>query len=1702
MTSPASSGPAGPHFEGQVAAYYLLSLLTGAQPRGLSGTTIEKIELQRASEGHPLDDVIIHAHDAQGAKAVLAIQVKRSITFAPSDPVFRSVVHQIAKTAGEIDLDAGRYEFAIAIARTSRKIDGAYQDVLAWARDLDSAKTFIERIHRTGSANDDMRSFVQTFRAQLIDAGESGDDETVWCLLRRLQILTFDFTAPGSASEELAKERAAGALHPNEADRGSSLWASLIELALRVAATAGDRTREHLLEDLRAQSFRLTGERRFASARAALSEAADHALSDINDRVGDAILTRLERLDAVRTALDQHGYVEIRGEAGVGKSAVLKHIARQIAQESQLIVLAPDRTVPRGWLALRSALGFDGSARELFADLAADGGAVLFIDNLDNFDEQEQKTVSDLVREAAKTPGFAVLATARRSFGTEEPSFLSSAVLTQLGSAPPFIMSELSESEVDELKDTAPALRGLLSDQHPAREVTRNLYRLSRLSNLGTSEPSLRTEIDMAEQWWQSADGRRDEGHRERARLLGALANQALRRTQPLNVSGQPAAAINALVRSETLRDLGNDHVAFRHDVLREWSIANLLHTDSTALGRMPLESPAPASMARGLELAARMVLERDQDSARWSSLLSSVSGGHVHLSWRRAVLLAPVRSETSAQLLERLSEPLFADRAALLCELIRTVMAVEAEPIAARLVAAGMDAAFVPKDLKAPSGPSWYRLILWLLNVGEKLPGAAVPDVVALYGGWCTGLLGRDRLTPTLVRWLYYWLLQIETADDADDPSAWREPFDGQLDSHQLRPLTEELRAYFVLFSNHTPDLAVHYLQVLLPRRPDDVAVRSVLSSRGTLAQAAPAELAQLTAAALIPKESHARRHREFDEPFEYMDHLFIPASPAQGPFYELLVHAPLIGLALIRQLVEHAIEFYTRGRAYESDAIRLSIPDGERIFPWTASYAWSRQGAHHQCVTSALMALEAWGHTRIEAGASIPEVLSQVLGTDEVPAAYLLVAVDLLLSHWEKSREAVIPLLASPELLCLDRERHIMDEIPHSDLLGLGGLQKEPLGPITLETLKKRSSRRRSLDEMLGNYARGDAAEYRPALAELLRQAQLRVGEPAPGSTLRDPAFMTRHALNLIDPANWREVSVTLRDGSVVDAFQYAAPREESEHLQPLQEGDQERQTDVNFESRVSLALENPARSSPELAEAAVAWAQTAKTERASERDENWMREHAIYATALIAARDLSAELRTRHETWIRGIFTQALIAKDDPVDSLRPGIRYNPVAIAFVGLVHLLKDGNTADVRRILEIAARENPAGASGLAAMASQLAHIDPRLPRALVRCAFAACVRETREWDATEEDVAAQKERFQERMLAVIDAEIAWLSANGKEPSWPAFPLEPVRTRRRRRSPRSSTPEGSTETPTRTNARVFDQAASLWLRAAATLKIAEAPWLCDVIGRYSLWTLNANGAGRPPEEEIRAPDEWNAIYFELRGSCLPTIPSLEQLPSLKPIIELPDESFLDILPTFVRSLDTAYFETLSLQPHDAVKVRAVLANRLMGLWGWRRLHGSPDDSVEWHLGPAVAVLLFNDFLRPFPARCYLYPPAISRADPFLALLEQMNRTGASSVVALFTLNFLEVSPKWSHLPFILAAAEAWLSSYPDSTAFWVSRSMGQRLCQVIERAVGDRRPDLDREGSLRALVDRLLAALVRVGVFEASALERRLALSS
>src|SRR5262249_53349949 len=150
-------------------------------------------------------------------------------------------------------------------------------------RKMESAASFMARLERPGSANKNMRSFVETVRANLADAGAPSDDAAVWSVLRRLQIHVYDFDTIGSMHESYARDRVADVLHAADKSKAGPLWDSLVARALELAAVGGASTRDELRVSL--GDYRFNGDRQYSVIRAAIGEAAQHALSDMADQV-------------------------------------------------------------------------------------------------------------------------------------------------------------------------------------------------------------------------------------------------------------------------------------------------------------------------------------------------------------------------------------------------------------------------------------------------------------------------------------------------------------------------------------------------------------------------------------------------------------------------------------------------------------------------------------------------------------------------------------------------------------------------------------------------------------------------------------------------------------------------------------------------------------------------------------------------------------------------------------------------------------------------------------------------------------------------------------------------------------------------------------------------------------------------------------------------------------------------------------------------------------------------------------------------------------------------------------------------------------------------------------------------------------------------------------------------------------------------
>ena len=294
--------------------------------------------------------------------------------------------------------------------------------------------------------------------------------------------------------------------------------------------------------------------------------------------------------------------------------------------------------------------------------------------------------------------------------------------------------------------------------------------------------------------------------------------------------------------------------------------------------------------------------------------------------------------------------------------------------------------------------------------------------------------------------------------------------------------------------------------------------------------------------------------------------------------------------------------------------------------------------------------------------------------------------------------------------------------------------------------------------------------------------------------------------------------------------------------------------------------------------------------------------------------------------------------------------------------------------------------------------------------------------------------------------------------------------------------------------------RVDYHGAALWLKQARPIFNPNSePWLSALVFAYREWTLQANGFGEEKAEQYDGqPDEWNDVYFELAAKCVSGLNEDTLSESLQNLFAgLPDESFCDILPLFLRSADQAFFETNLVSIEQLLRIRAFLVAQLSETKAFGRNRDRDEARAETHLARALGPICFNDFNSPFPSKCYLPISFIPRADPFLPLLEAFVGEYRSPFLATMYLNFIEVAPRAEQLSFILGCAEKWLERFPASNRFWIEMEFGGRVAAILI-AIFQASPEAFKSERIRHRADDLLGRLVGLGVGQAHELEKLL----
>ena len=1070
MTSPYSTSGGGIYFEARVVAYYLAAILGESPARGVPGQYAVQALTQRAEFGDPLDDIIVTGLLENGKRGKLHLQIKSDLSFTPSDTNWVTVLHQAWDTY-ENSFDADIDRLGIAINTYSARADKHYQTVLKWAAHSVSGEHFIERINKKDFSHKDKRVFVDNIRSILESyAPDRITDDAIWTILRSFVILHFDFELKESSRDaESVLDRLRSYLPDAQRQKAVAIWDHLIVKAGELTPVGGGATRSTLVQQLSEASISTCTATSSWKDLQIIEQESRKALLDIKSDIHDFRLYRSDVYERIKQAFADGRFIQIDGEPGTGKSALLREIAEEFGRDGPIFVLKDSRIHPRGWGAHANVLSVSLDAAALLRELGAAGEPILFIDGIDKVtDPAVQLTINDLIRTIATEPALSrwkVLSTVREQNLEHIGTWLDPDALRQLP-VRTVTVPLLKDSELTVILENFPRLKPLALDSGDADVILRRPFFLDSVLTLAGIEGTAdlpATEVELLKLWWKLGGSECSDfaqAQHRRNTLLELAKRLSTAPYVPISIGGLKPEALEELKGAGVLRDKELGHsVVFAHDIYEEWALAELLLGRWRDMGAFLHEIQEPQLLVRPMQLLGSYLLESNNTEADWIDLHSKLSDPGLRPVWQRSVLTSCIKSTRAQQLLSKLEGFLGKDDHAQLKSLLIALRTIEVVPNPAFLNEEQFPDLDPDERVKfahhtaLPKLLTWIRFLNWFMAQPKNHWAHLLPDLLPVFATWQNACSGQNiHFCRKIGEAAHGWLVEFEAARHPDQWNDRRNPLGIDLEYDNEEQLEISIRSLFLSSAGDVPNLVAEYLKDHGSRERTHIFREKIMANSVVLARHVPSDLVDyiLSASLEHPQDREDRRSSHSDYFAHNLGitdhHTFYPASPVQPPFLLLLQAHESEGLRLIRALCNHSISVWQWDRERSDNRhepvtpipVKVGLPWGTQTF-WGDGqvYLWFRGIWANAAVGSALMAMEKWALDELDSGRSFDDVFRVVVEGNETVAA-LGLAVSLCLAHPEKSLECALPLITCPHVWNWDISRfvHDQDETPSNEI------------------------------------------------------------------------------------------------------------------------------------------------------------------------------------------------------------------------------------------------------------------------------------------------------------------------------------------------------------------------------------------------------------------------------------------------------------------------------------------------------------------------------------------------------------------------------------------------------------------------------------------------------------------------------------------
>lgn len=1090
--------------------------------------------------------------DGTSMRLSLQVKRSLTVSAAATNADFREVIQRSWATLQKSDFREHVDRVGAAVGTISEDTFRALTAVCEWARASDATEGFMKRFGDGGNASAAHSAVAEAIRSIAQVSAVPLSDQQLHRLLAHFVLVRFDFLHAGSTDDADAIAGLQRALVASQAPRAGDLWDVLRQMARDGAGRSAVHTRATLIRALTSWRFNgapaLAGDMQILreAARHWVDQQADdiggarlprQGLRDVlRTQIGAHRLTLIKGLPGTgKTVLLRSLIQELAADGTTLVMTANRLSGRSWSEHARAIGLTT--TSIESLLVEVAATGHTTVFIDGLDRIAPEQRAIM------------TDLLGQLLTNPALAD-WRVVATARDTGIEPLRNWVPSALLA--GSGVGYVdVENLTHEEANSLADSLPALRPLLiGGNERVRTLARRPFFAAVLAQ-GLSRAAYPTdfapqsEVDLVEAWW-TRGGHDAEAPQALARQRGLIefaqsgAPDLGRNVRIRDLSAATQQVLPALESDGLVQQIRAGHTAqFSHDIFFEWAFFHLLLDQGDDWIAALSAAGEPPALARVVELLSQATYPNSEE---WQRELRAVESAALRPQWLRAWLVAPVFSPIFEEHAEMFTEALAGNDYRLFGKLLVWMRAEKTTPnpmVLSGVIGGDLDAAArirVADTLGWPSDfAAWRRVLLWAIEQADLVPDDHIRDLVALFETW--QIACADYANPVSQRILAQcatWLNAID--DEHADRRRWYVRKEDAAEPRLRAPnqVESELRALLLRSARAYPDVVGAYLTRVekLARWPDE-AYRELMLYAPILSGTHSAQLVRISRGWFmdeLPDDKSARWRREAEEegrrrqearavPPEQRTKLqelalasssimhhsfsnhdwddlaingdhqgFFPASPLREPFHSLLAADTAGGLALIRDVTNHAVTAWRqmhrhwRGQATPLPLV-LTFPWGNQEF-WGSDrhYFWFRGHGGPQVVECALMTLERWAIAQLDAGRPLDEVLREVLD-GHTSIGVLGIAVHLALRA-KSVTPTTLALLSSLRLWRIDMQRFVQErQLQEAGLMGFDGGNAGGAHRDAVAESGKIASRRLELRDLVPYFVLGGDAELKAA-------------------------------------------------------------------------------------------------------------------------------------------------------------------------------------------------------------------------------------------------------------------------------------------------------------------------------------------------------------------------------------------------------------------------------------------------------------------------------------------------------------------------------------------------------------------------------------------------------------------------------------------